>query len=97
MSRVGRDYNYRKVRERVLATAQSCAICGGPLDFDAPPRSARAPSVDHVLPISRTRGLDPITRQRLALDPAGMRPCHVGCNARRGAGHHRPRHVSRSW
>lgn len=98
MSRIGRDYAFQKVREQVLAGAQSCALCGGPLDFDAPPRSSKAPSVDHVLPVSRTRGMDPQSRRRLALDPAGLRPVHYGCNARRGNGRGKPsRHVSRSW
>jgi hypothetical protein len=97
VSRVGRDYQWRKARARVLAGAQVCAICGGWLDRDAPPRSRWAPSVDHVLPVSRTRGLDPETRQRLALDPAGLRAVHYGCNSRRSNGRSRPKHVSRDW
>ena len=97
MRRVGRDYAYRQVRDRILAGAQSCAICGGPLDWDAPPRSRWSPSVDHLLPVSRTRDLDESTRQRLALDPAGLVPCHYGCNAKRGNGRKRHPHVSRSW
>ncbi len=97
MSRVGRDHRYRQVRERVLAGAQVCHICGGELDFTAPPRSPKAPSVDHELPVSRTRGLDPETRQRLATDPRLMRPAHVGCNSKRGAGRKRPAHISRGW
>jgi hypothetical protein len=97
MGRVGRDYAHRKVRERVLAGAQSCAICGGPLDFDAPPRSPLSPSVDHLLPVSRTRGLDDRTRRALANDPDGLVPAHYGCNSRRGAGRTRRIHVSRSW
>jgi hypothetical protein len=97
VSQVGRDYAHRKARERVLAGAQWCHICGGALDWDAPPRSRWAPSVDHVLPVVRTRGMDESTRRRLALDPAGLRPAHVGCNARRGAGGKRQVHVSRSW
>lgn len=95
--RPGRDYAYRQARERMLAGAQVCHICGGPLDFDAPPRSKWAPSADHILPVSRTRGLDPMTRSRLGADPEGLRPVHYGCNSRRGAGRERPRHVSRSW
>jgi hypothetical protein len=97
VSRVGRDYAYQKVRARVLAGAQSCAICGGPLDFDAPPRSRWAPSADHLLPVSRTRGMDERTRRRLANDPGGLRAVHYGCNAKRGNGRKRPVHTSRSW
>lgn len=97
MSRVGRDYAYQRVREQVLQGAQVCHICGGALDWDAPPRSRWAPSVDHVVAVSRTRGMDPQSRRRLAVDPANLRPCHVGCNAKRGNGRRRSRHVSRSW
>jgi len=97
LSRIGRDHAYRKVRERILATAQVCEICGRRLDFDAPPRSSRAPSVDHRLPISRTTGLDQETRRRLAVDPANLRACHVGCNSKRGNRRRRQQHISRTW
>ena len=97
MSDVGRDYQYRKARKQVLAGAQTCAICGGPLDFSAPPRSPRSASVDHILPVSRTRGLDPDLRAELAVDMNGLRAAHYGCNSRRGNKRHRPVHVSRSW
>jgi 5-methylcytosine-specific restriction endonuclease McrA len=97
MSRIGRDRLYRQVRARVLAGAQVCWICGGALDWDAPPRSSKAPSADHVLPISRTAGLDPQTRQRLATDPGNLRPTHYGCNSKRGNRRRHPVHVSRSW
>ncbi len=97
MSRIGRDYAYQKARAQVLDGAQVCHLCGGPLDFDAPPRSRWAPSADHELPVSATRHLDAETRQALAVDPALMRPAHYGCNSRRGAGRRRAVHVSRSW
>jgi hypothetical protein len=97
MTRIGRDYAYRVQRERVLAGAQACSICGLALDWDAPPRSRWAPSVDHVLPVSRTVGLDELTRSRLATDPGNLRPVHYGCNARRGNRRRRPRRTSRSW
>jgi 5-methylcytosine-specific restriction endonuclease McrA len=86
MSRLGRDYRWRQVRTRVLRDAEVCAICGGLLDFDAPPRSPLAPSVDHVLPISQIRALyDPIEARRVAVDPSLLRAAHYGCNSRRGA------------
>lgn len=92
------DRQYRNVRARVIAGAQVCAICGAPIDHDAPPRSRWAPSADHVLPISRTRGLDGELRQRLARDPSMLKAVHYGCNSRRGNGRRdRPRHVSREW
>jgi hypothetical protein len=97
VSRVGRDYAYRKARAQVLKTAQSCAICGEPLDFDAPPRSSRSPSVDHVLAVSRTVGVSEATRQHIATDLRNLRAVHYGCNSRRGAGRQRRRHTSRRW
>jgi hypothetical protein len=98
VSRVGRDYAYRQVRERILRDAQVCYLCAGELDFDAPPRSRWAPTIDHVLPVSALRNLDSRTARRLAIDPSGLRPAHYGCNAARGNGrNHRPRHASRSW
>jgi 5-methylcytosine-specific restriction endonuclease McrA len=95
--RVGRDYAYQRARKQVLAGAHSCALCGDPLDVDAPPRSRWAPSIDHVLPVSHTRGLDIATRQALATDPAGMRVVHYACNSQRGAGRARREHISREW
>jgi 5-methylcytosine-specific restriction endonuclease McrA len=97
MPRIGRDYRYRQVRDRVLSGASVCHLCGRPLDFDADPRSRWAPSVDHLLPVSRTVGLDDATRQRLAVDPEGLVPAHVGCNSARGNRRRRQRHISRSW
>jgi hypothetical protein len=94
---LGRNYQYRKVRARILEAAQVCAICGGELDFDAPPRSRWAPSVDHVYPISKMDVLDPRTARLMAIDPAGLRAVHVGCNARRGAGRLSTPHISRKW
>jgi len=91
------DYAYEKARKRVLDGAQVCAICGRPLDRDAPPRSRWSPSADHLLPVSRTIGMDDATRRALACDPQNLRAVHLGCNSRRGARPDKPRHVSRSW
>jgi hypothetical protein len=95
--RPGRDHAYRKARAQVLRQATLCSLCGGPLDFGAPPRSPRAPSADHLMPVKLLAGLDPKTAAQLASDPAGLRAAHIGCNASRGAGRKRRRHVSRSW
>jgi 5-methylcytosine-specific restriction endonuclease McrA len=85
--RLGRDgVGYINARKEVLRDATHCAICGLPLDFDAPARSRWSPSVDHIIPVSKTKGWDDETRKRLAEDPQYMRPAHYGCNSRRGAG-----------
>ena len=54
-----------------------CAICGGPVDFGAPARSSRSPSVDHIVPV-HAGGVHcpPVDELRLV---------HFGCNSRRGA------------
>jgi hypothetical protein len=90
---------WERVRKQVLASAHLCALCGRELRFDAPPRSRWSPSVDHILPISHMRNLDPATQARLALDPQGLRAVHYGCNARRGTGRTPPppRRQSRDW
>jgi 5-methylcytosine-specific restriction endonuclease McrA len=96
---MSRTYNYEwvKVRERVLRNAQICHLCGGLLDRDAPPRSPDSPSVDHIIPIKAMRTLDPRTRERLRLDLANLRPVHYRCNSARGAGRPRPVHTSKPW
>ena len=92
-------YEWRQVRARVLKDAQVCAICGGLLDFDAPARSPRSASVDHIFPVRAMRGMDRETRRRMLLDPQLLRPAHYGCNASRQDGRReRPRqHTSRKW
>jgi HNH endonuclease len=54
-----------------------CELCGEPIDFEAPPRSRRSVSVDHIIPVhAGGQHLPPVEELRLA---------HFGCNARRGA------------
>jgi hypothetical protein len=75
-----------RARQRVLDQATHCAICRQPLDFDAPPKSSRSPSVDHIVPVSQTKHLPLDEQRRLAVDPSNLRAVHYGCNASRGAG-----------
>jgi 5-methylcytosine-specific restriction endonuclease McrA len=92
------DHQWRRVRARVLQDAQACHLCGGALDFDAPPRSPNSPSVDHIFSVRAMRGMDAETRQRLLLDPANLRPACFGCNSQRGDGRRdKPKHTSREW
>jgi hypothetical protein len=54
-----------------------CELCGEPIDWEAPPRSRRSVSVDHIIPVhAGGQHLPPVEELRLA---------HFGCNARRGA------------
>ena len=76
-----------KLRARVAARGDVCAICGRPIDYSLgmiiDPRTGRARPhpysfvLDEIVPVSR--GGDP-------LDPANVRPAHWICNARRGDG-----------
>jgi hypothetical protein len=90
--------DWERVRAQVLASSSVCWLCGQPVDFDAPARSPRSPSVDHVLPISATRNMDPAEQKRLALDPANLRVAHYGHNSGRGNRRpSQPRRTSRAW
>jgi hypothetical protein len=98
-NRIGRDHNWRRVRAQVLKGASVCEICGRALDFDADPRSRWAPSVDHIIPMAEIRKYDLSTQRDMAIDTDLLRPCHYGCNSRRGAGAGKPvfAGVSREW
>ena len=65
---------WQQLREIVLAGATHCIICGQPFDFDAPYRSSKRPSVDHITPVE-LGGTD---------DLWNLRPVHVGCNSAKG-------------
>lgn len=91
---------WERARTAVLAESDVCAICGHPIDREAPARSRWAPSVDHILSLKSMRGLTDAEQRQLALDPGNLRATHYGCNARRGSGRRARRHVSRtasSW
>jgi 5-methylcytosine-specific restriction endonuclease McrA len=67
---------WKRARLVALRGATHCAECLRPLDFDAPPRSRWAPSVDHIRALAL--GGDPFA-------PSNLRVVHYGCNARLGA------------
>ncbi len=87
---------WRRARQRVLSESEVCAICGLPIDPEAPPKSRWSASVDHVIPLAAMRDLDPSEQRALALDPELLRVAHVSCNSKRGAGRRVERRVSRS-
>lgn len=51
-----------------------CHICGGPIDRDADPRTSKAASLDHLIPLSLGG----------EHSRANTRAAHHGCNARKG-------------
>src|ERR1700722_8993111 len=63
---------WKRARKIALRGATHCSVCRRPLDFDAPPRSRWAPSVDHIRELAL--GGDPFAQENL-------RPVHYGCNA----------------
>ena len=75
-------------RRIVLARESVCWLCGRPVDFNAPPRSKWAPSVDHVYPLKHLRGLPETEQRRLAYDPDLCRLACYSCNS--SAGQRRP-------
>ena len=64
------------MRAQAKANGEPCAICGRPIDYDAPPRHPNSWTLDHIKPVD----LYP----ELALDPVNMQSAHFGCNARKG-------------
>jgi 5-methylcytosine-specific restriction endonuclease McrA len=54
-----------------------CELCGAPIDFEAPPRTRRAPSVDHIVPLHAGGAELPVLDE--------LRLAHVSCNSQRGA------------
>ena len=44
---------YARNRKRILATQNTCGICGKPVDLTLPPGDPMAPTVDHIIPIAK--------------------------------------------
>lgn len=48
------DSIWQQVRKRAIASKDPvCALCGCPIDMEAPPKSPMSCEVDHIIPISR--------------------------------------------
>ena len=65
----------RSLRARVIATYDTCAICGREVDKTLPPNDPMAPEVDEIIPVSR--GGSPYDWDNLQLT-------HRICNQRKG-------------
>ncbi len=79
---------WRKVRAQVLSEESICYLCGKPIDHEAPPRSPRSPSVDHVTPLYD--GGDPYDRGNLLA-------VHYGCNSGKQHRPAKPRRSAWDW
>lgn len=48
------DVVWQQVRKRAIASKDPvCALCGNPIDMEAPPHTPMACEVDHIIPVSR--------------------------------------------
>lgn len=79
---------YKNQRATFLQTNTICALCGQPLDYDAPPKTRWAPTIDHILAL--TNGGDPY-------DQRNWQAAHHGCNSSKGARAPKPSPRSRRW
>lgn len=77
MTNIGRgDRRFKEISARLRKERPPvCWLCSEPIDLNAPPRTARSWSLDHIKPLSE--GGDPYDESNLA-------PAHVGCNSRKG-------------
>ena len=66
-----------EARARDEAHDAPCWLCGGAIDYDAPPRTRWSYSADHAVSVARTG--DALCHL------SELRPSHVSCNARRGS------------
>ena len=45
--------NYERNKKRILATQNICGICGKPVDKSLKPPHPMAPTIDHIIPVSK--------------------------------------------
>src|SRR5690625_4637150 len=45
--------NYERNRKRILATQNTCGICGHPVDFSLKTPHPMSPTIDHIIPIAK--------------------------------------------
>jgi len=64
------------LRSKLLATCDTCAICGRPIDKSRPAGDPLAPEVDEIVPVARGGS---------AYDLDNLQLVHRICNQRKGA------------
>ena len=77
----------RAIRARLLATQDTCALCGRPIDKSLRTPHPMSAEVDEIVPVSR--GGDP-------LDIRNCQLVHRVCNQRKGSGRKAPPKPTRS-
>ncbi len=63
--------NYERNKKRILATQNICGICGKPVDKSLKPPHPMAPTIDHIIPVSKNGHPSDIDNLQLS---------HWGCN-----------------
>lgn len=58
--------NYERNRKRILATQNTCGICGGSVDFELKPPHPMSPTIDHIIPIAKGGHPSDISNLQLA-------------------------------
>ncbi len=58
--------NYERNKKRILATQNICGICGKPVDFSLKPPHPMAPTIDHIIPVSKNGHPSDIDNLQLA-------------------------------
>ena len=76
----------RKYRARFKALGMPCAICGQPIDYDAPSDAQHPFSfvIDEILPVSKWEQFGYPSARAAAEDWNNLQPAHYICNARKG-------------
>lgn len=77
----------RKHRARIRAMALPCAICGQPIDYDAPSdaRHPRSFVIDEIVPVSRYKEAGYASREQAAQDWNNLQAVHYACNSLKSA------------
>ena len=58
--------NYERNKKRILATQNICGICGKPVDKSLKPPHPMAPTIDHIIPVSKNGHPSDIENLQLA-------------------------------
>lgn len=58
--------NYERNRKRILATENTCGICGHPVEFSLRTPHPMSPTIDHIIPIAKGGHPSDISNLQLA-------------------------------
>ena len=76
----------KRAAQRYAAIDAPCALCGGPIDYEAP-RNHNFPMslvIDEIKPVARWREFGYSSAKECATDPGNWQPAHYSCNAQAG-------------